>query len=115
MLPTDVPGDVLERSLTNGLLITGKKADDSPFLRTVDEDGYNDYTLVYQNAAANLSIWELHIPAAGDNPEMTFTTVDGQDFSVTTAHKRNVTVTMKVGPADAPFWEGVIAYGSHTK
>jgi hypothetical protein len=104
----------LPAATKTGLLITDKKADGSSFLRTVDDEGVNDYTLVYKNAAANLSIWDLHIPASGNDPEMTFTTVDGQDFSVTNVHKRNVTVTMKVGPANAPYWQGVLAYGSHS-
>ena len=97
----------------NGLLITGKKADGTPFLRTVDEDGTNAYTLIYQNIAASMSVWSLLIPANGKNPEMRFTAIDGKDFSETENHKRNVTVTMSVGPATAPYWEGVVSSGFH--
>lgn len=97
-----------------GLLITGKKADGSPFLRTVDEDGSNDYTLIYKNNSANISVWGLTIPAGLYSPEMRFTVIDGQDLSEIEVHKRNVTVTMSVGPAEAPHWEGVVSSGYHS-
>ena len=97
-----------------GLLITGRKADGTPFLRTVGAEGRYDYALVYRNPAAKFAVWQLSIPAAGGNPPMTFTTIDGRDFGAA-GETRDVTVTLTVGPADAPYWEGVIAHGSHTK
>ena len=50
----------------------------------------------------------------GQSPEMTFTTIDGQDFLEKGSHKRNVTVTMSLGSKQSPFWDGVIVKGSHT-
>ena len=99
----------------HGLLITGRKADGTPFLRTVGSDGNYDYALVYRNPAAKLAVWRLSVPASGGNPAMTFTTIDGKDFAATSGETRDVTVTMSIGPADAPMFESVIAYGSHTK
>lgn len=98
----------------SGLLITGKKSDGTPFLRTIDEDGRNDYALSYQNKVANLSVWSLTVAANANSPEMRFTVIDGQDFSEIKVHKRNVTVVMSVGPTEAPFWEGVVSSGYHS-
>lgn len=105
----------LPAKTSKGMLITGRKSDGSPFLKTSDEDGFNEYKLVYQNNTANLSIWELTVPASADgkSPEMRFTTIDGQDFLEDGSHKRNVTVTMSLGPKSAPFWEAVIVKGFH--
>ena len=97
-----------------GLLITGRKADGTPFLRTIGGEGRYDYALVYRNPAAKFAVWKLSVPAAGNNPAMTFTTIDGRDFGAT-GETRDVTVTLTVGPAETPYWEGVIAYGAHTK
>lgn len=102
---------------SKGMLITGRKVDGSPFLKTFDsENGFNEYDLVYQNNAANLSIWQLTIPASvdGKSPEMRFTTIDSQDFLETRLHKRNVTVTMSMGPKQSPVWENVIVKGFHS-
>jgi hypothetical protein len=105
----------LPAKTSKGLLITGRKADGSPFLRTVGAQGSYDYALVYRNPAAKLAVWKLDIPASGGNPAMSFTTVDGKDFTASSGETRDVTVTMSVGPDDAPMFQSVIAYGSHTK
>ena len=105
----------LPAKVSKGLLITGKKADGTRFLRTVGEEGAYDYALVYRNPAAKLAVWKLTIPASGNNPAMTFTTIDGSDLTVPAGETRAVTVTMTVGSEDAPLWQGVIAYGSHTR
>lgn len=107
----------LPQKESKGMLITGRKVDGSPFLKTFDDvNGFNEYNLVYQNNAANLSIWELTIPASADgkSPEMRFTTIDGQDFMEEKMHKRNVTVTMSIGPKQSPIWENVIVTGFHS-
>lgn len=106
----DLPGKVAA-----GLLITGRGVDGTPFLRTVGKDGSHDFAQVYRNTAAKLVIWRLSMPAKDGNPPMTFTTIDARDYSVSAGATRDVTVTMSVGPADAPYWEGVIAHGSHSK
>lgn len=105
----------LPEEMKTGLLITGKNSMGKPFLRTSDGEGVFDYQLEFQNLAANISIWSLHIPASSESPEMTFTTIDGQDFSAINEHKRNVTVTMIVGPVNQPIWQAPIAFGFHTK
>jgi hypothetical protein len=99
-----------------GLLITGQLAGDQqrPFLRTVDEEGVNTYERVYVNDPAELSIWRLNVPAAAGQPAMAFTVIDGRDLTDATANKRLVTVTMALGPADRPMWQGVVAKGYHS-
>lgn len=98
-----------------GLLITGRKSDGSLFMRTIDiQNGPVDYTLEYQNKTANLSIWSLIVPARQNSPEMKFATIDGQDLLEEKFHKRPVTITMTVGPSNAPVWEGVIVKGYHS-
>lgn len=105
----------LSAKISRSLLITGQHASGTPFLRTVGDDGTYDYALVYQNKAASLSIWQLHLPASKGNPEMTFATIDGRDFNTKSKYKRDVTITMQVGPSKAPYWSGVIAYGWHAR
>jgi hypothetical protein len=95
-----------------GLLITGVRASGEPFLRTVDDDGINSYGLQYKSNIASLSIWSLTV-TADDAPPMTFTTVDGRDWTAPTMHKRNVVVTMAVGDATNPIWQGVVVRGYH--
>ncbi|MGH8182911.1 MAG: hypothetical protein ACREPH_04540 [Rhodanobacteraceae bacterium] len=105
----------LPAKVERDLLITGRRADGAPFLRTVRSDGAYDYTLVFQDEAASLSIWRLQLPAAKEQLPMAFTTIDGRDFSTPSKDRRNVTITMQVGPDKTPYWQGVIAYGSHAR
>lgn len=105
----------LPAKISRGLLITGQHGDGTPFLRTVGGEGTYDYALVYQDKAASLSIWRLHLPASKGSPAMTFTTVDGRDFNAKSKYQRDVTVTMQVGSEKTPYWQGVIAYGWHAR
>lgn len=105
----------LPAKVEHNLLITGRHANGTPYLRTVGSEGTYDYKLAFQDKAANLSIWQLHLPAANGQPPMTFTTVDGRDWNATAAHRRDVTVSMRAGPAATPYWQGVIAYGWHAR
>lgn len=105
----------LPAKTTSGLLITGKKADGTSFLRTVGKDGSHDFDLVYKNTAAKLVVWKLDVPAVGGKPPTRITTIDGRDFSAAAGDTRAVVVTMTVGPPDSPYWEGVIAHGTHSK
>ncbi len=105
----------LPAKTSHGLLITGRRADGTPFLRTADDQGTHDYSLVYRNEAAKLAIWQLRIPASAQSPEMDFTTIDAQDFKAAGGDTRDVTVTLTVGTPSSPYWQGVIAYGSHSK
>ncbi|HET7569799.1 MAG TPA: hypothetical protein VFK96_04340 [Gammaproteobacteria bacterium] len=98
------------------LLILGNKADGTPYMRTVRDGSADDYSLVYRNQSADLSIWQMHVPSSGKSPQMTVTTIDGKDFAAgPESHKRDVTVTLTVGPPNKPYWHGVIVYGSHEK
>lgn len=97
------------------LLITGRHADGTPFLRNVRSEGTYDYKLAFQDKAANLSIWRLQLAAGKGQPAMTFTIVDGRDFNAASEHRRDVTITMQVGPDETPYWQGVIAYGWHAR
>lgn len=98
------------------LLVTGRRADGTPYLRQVTSEGNHDYRLPFRDAAAGLSVWRLELPAANGQPPMTFTTIDQRDpAQPPTAHRRDVTVTMRVGPERSPYWQGVIVYGSHAR
>lgn len=105
----------LPAKIERSLLVTGKHADGTPFLRTVRDEGTYDYRLAFQDAAANLSIWQLRLPAANGQPPMTFTVIDGRDFNAQSDDRRNVTITMQVGPEQTPYWKGVIEYGWHAR
>jgi hypothetical protein len=104
----------LPAKVERNLLITGRQANGTPFLRVTAGGHTYDYELRYKNSAAQLTVWELALPANRGQPQMTFTTVDGRDFAAP-ADTRSVTVTLTVGPPAAPYWRGVIAYGSHTR
>ena len=104
----------LPGKVATSLLITGEGRNGAPFLRVTMQHRTYDYTLRYENKAAKLAVWELHLPAAKGQPPMTFTTIDGRDF-IAQGQTRDVTVTLTVGPRSKPYWQGVIAYGSHTK
>lgn len=106
--------DSLPAKTERGLLIVGTSADGARFMRTVEAQKSYSYRLKYENAAASLSVWELTVPAEGQSPAMTFTTVDARDFEDTRDNKRHVTVTLLVGPPQTPYFNGVVAFGSHT-
>lgn len=105
----------LPAKVERSLLIIGRDGVGKPFLRTVKKRTVHRFALTCRNAAASLSIWTLRMPAANGKPALTFTTIDGRDFSAPAKQARNVTVTLAVGPASAPYWQGVIVYGSHAK
>jgi hypothetical protein len=111
-----------------GLLITGRRADGSAFLRTVDRSGVSEYTLESKDAATETTIWHLEVPpsqhpcpSATDpskvcsSPELSFRITDGRDGAAKPANVRHVTIEMTVGPAAAPYWHGVIAKGHHQR
>lgn len=106
--------DGLPAKTAKNLLITGEKADGTPFLRVTMGHQIYDFALAYKNSAAKLAVWKLHIPASKGQPQMTYTTIDGRNFA-SPKRTRIVTMTLAVGPTSAPYWQGVIAYGSHTK
>jgi hypothetical protein len=107
--------DGLASKTERSLLIMGANHDGSPFMRTVEPNGkMYTFHLQYENEAASLSIWNLTIPGQGQSPEMEFSTIDGRDFNDNHANTRAVTVTLRVGPPKAPFFQGVIAVGSHS-
>lgn len=101
-------------SVKKDLLVSGQNAEGMPFLRTVRDEGAYNYKLVYRNMAAGLSVWRLSLPASHGQPAMTYTTIDARDLLTPEKHKRNVAVTLTVGSADEPYWQGLVAYGSHT-
>lgn len=108
------PYEGLPGKAAKNLLVTGETSDGTPFLRVTMRHHTYDYTLAYKNEAAKLAVWELHMPASKGQPQMTYTIVDGRDFAAKQP-TRDVTVTLTVGPRAKPYWQGVIAYGSHTK
>lgn len=57
-----------------------------------------------------LGVWELDIPGKGDQPAMRFTTIDGRDWTVPDAHRRNVVMTLSMPTAG---FETVVVKGYH--
>lgn len=105
-------GEVVQASVTKpGLMITGKDAKGERFLRTIDsENGLVNYSHVFTDVAAELSIWQFTYPGDGQNAPMTIRVIDGRDLSeVMGAHKRFVTITMQ-----GSFGEVVGGSGYHT-
>jgi hypothetical protein len=99
----------------HSLLIMGEQPDGARFFHTINsKKQLHAYQLLYQNKLASLSVWQLKTPADGGSPEMEFTAIDGRDFSDTLEHKRNVTVTLRVGPQGQPYFQDVVAFGTHT-
>jgi hypothetical protein len=106
--------DLAQKEMS-GLMITGKKEDGTPFLRTVDEEnGLLEYKLDHKDEAKNLSVWTLAMSATKESPEMKFTITDGQDFTEPSIHTRNVSVNLSIGPSNGPYWEGLIIKGYHS-
>lgn len=100
----------------HSLLITGTSSDGSPFLRIVDEKKrLSTYQMEYQNKAAALAIWTLLIPGHDSSPEMLYSTVDGRDLTAEGVDRRNVTITLRVGPKGRAYFDGTIAYGFHVR
>lgn len=109
------PSAGLPAKQTSELLVTGTRGDGTRFLRTVGKEGVNDFSLTYENQAAGLRVWTLRIPAAGQSPAMTYTVIDSRDLVAADSARRDVVVTLSVGPGKHPFWRGVIVRGSHTR
>jgi hypothetical protein len=100
----------------HSLLVTGRNSDGSPFLRIAgDTKTVSTYHLDYRNEAASLAIWSMTVPPHDHAPEMEYTTIDGRDFTDPSVDRRNVTITLRVGPKDHPFFSGVVGAGSHTR
>ncbi|MGH6888089.1 MAG: hypothetical protein ACREHF_02645 [Rhizomicrobium sp.] len=118
----------LPAQTTQGLLITGRRADGAPFLRTIDKEGRYDYALLSRLPANEGAVWQLDVPASSHpcptatNPEkvctttpMEFRVTDSRDLSRNPANVRNVVVDMTVGPAAHPYWHGVVTRGDHER
>jgi hypothetical protein len=100
----------------HSLLITGASSDGSPFLRIVDEKKrISGYKQEYFNRAAGLAVWTLLVPAHDSAPEMLYSTIDGRDMTADGMDRRNVTITLRVGPKDQAYFEGIVGYGFHVR
>jgi hypothetical protein len=100
----------------HSLLITGTSSDGSPFLRVVDEkQRLSTYRQEYQNKAALLAVWTLLIPGHDSSPEMLYSTIDGRDLTAEGIDRRNVIITLRVGPKDQTYFDGVVGYGFHVR
>jgi hypothetical protein len=100
----------------HSLLITGTSTDGSPFLRIVDEKKrLSNYQMEYQNKAAALAVWTLLIPGHDSSPDMLYSTVDGRDLTAEGIDRRNVTITLRVGPKGQAYFDGIIGYGFHVR
>jgi hypothetical protein len=100
----------------HSLLITGTSSDGGPFLRIVDEKKrISSYQIEYQNKAAGLAIWTLLVAAHDSAPEMLYSTIDGRDLTVEGMDRRNVTITLRVGPKAQAYFEGIVGYGFHVR
>ena len=100
----------------HSLLITGTSAEGAPFLRIVDEKKRSStYQMEYQNKPAALAIWTLLIPAHDSSPDMLYSTIDGRDLTADGIDRRNVTITLRVGPKGQPYFDGIVGYGFHVR
>jgi hypothetical protein len=98
------------------LLITGSSSDGSPFLRIVDEKKrLSDYKQEYFNKPAVLAVWTLLVPAHDSSPEMLYSTIDGRDLTAEGVDRRNVTITLRVGPKGQSYFDSIVAYGFHVR
>jgi hypothetical protein len=98
------------------LLITGTASDGSPFLRIVDEKKrMSNYQLEYQNKAASMVVWTLLIPGRDSSPDMLYSTIDGRDLTADGSDRRNVTITLRVGPKGQAYFDGIVGYGFHVR
>jgi hypothetical protein len=100
----------------HSLLITGTVPDGSPFLRIIDgKKGSSNYQMEYQNKAASLAIWTLLVPGHDSSPDMLYSTIDGHDLTAVGIDRRNVTITLRVGPKTQAYFDGIIGYGFHVR
>jgi hypothetical protein len=100
----------------HSLLITGTSSNGVPFLRIVDEKKrLSTYQMEYQNKVASLAIWTLLIPAHESSPDMLYSTIDGRDLTAEGMDRRNVTITLRVGPKDQAYFDGIVGYGFHVR
>jgi hypothetical protein len=100
----------------HSLLITGTSSDGSAFLRIVDEKKrLSTYQMEYQNKAASLAVWTLLIPGHDSSPDMLYSTIDGRDLTAEGIDRRNVTITLRVGPKGQAYFDGIIGYGFHVR
>lgn len=120
----------LEGHTETSLLITGRHADGTRFLRTVGGEGTHDYQLVEQDESRGLSHWRLEIPAQTQpcpttedpdavcqaSPPMTFDLLDSDSEGTQPGvRSRDVTITMIVGSPEQPFWQGTLVRGHHVR
>ena len=100
----------------HSLLITGTASDGSPFLRIVDEKKrLSTYQMEYQNKAASLAVWTLLIPAHDSSPDMLYSTIDGRDLTAEGIDRRNVVITLRVGPKSQAYFDGIVGFGFHVR
>jgi hypothetical protein len=100
----------------HSLLITGTAADGSPFLRIIDQKKrLSTYQLEYQNKPASIAIWTLLIPGHDSSPEMLYSTIDARDLTAEGSDRRNVTITLRVGPKGQAYFDGLVGYGFHVR
>jgi hypothetical protein len=100
----------------HSLLITGSSSDGSPFLRIVDEKKrLSDYKREYFNKPAGLAVWTLLVPAHDPSPEMLYSTIDGRDLTAEGVDRRNVTITLRVGPKGQSYFDDIVGYGFHAR
>jgi hypothetical protein len=100
------------------MLITGMtgESDPKPFLRTIDkEDGLIEYQKVFEDKSSEMSIWEYDVEKKDNQPEMRFRIIDFRNLSNETKVERFVSISMRIGTQDNPYWEGLIVKGSHTR
>jgi hypothetical protein len=106
----------LAAHVEHSLLITGSSSDGSSFLRIVDaKQRLSTYQMEYQNTAAGLAVWTLLIPAHESLPEMLYSTIDGRDMTAEGMDRRNVTITLRVGPKGQAYFDGIVGYGFHVR
>ncbi len=108
----------LPSKIDTSMLITGMTGGNNskPFLRTIDKkDGLIEYQKVFEDKSSEMSIWEYQVEKKENQPEMKFRIIDFRNLSNETKVERFVFMSMKVGPPNNPYWEGLIVKGSHIR
>lgn len=108
----------LPSKIDTSMLITGTTAgkDSKPFLRTIDkENGLIEYQKVFEDKPSEMSIWEYQIDQKENQPAMKFRLIDFRNLLNEGRNERLVSISLRIGNQDNPYWEGIVVKGSHVK
>lgn len=108
----------LPTKIETSMLITGMtgSAIRKPFLRAIDkENGLIEYQKVFEDKGLEMSIWEFQPKQKENQSPMRFRILDFRNPLNEKKLERLVFVSLRVGNAEAPYFEGVVVKGSHSQ